>query len=72
MIDTLASAGGFLLVAYVMGRVTQDNIARRKRIEQLDAELSALVHHAPASNVVSLDAWRQRNAKLSRSVHPMG
>jgi hypothetical protein len=34
MIDTIATAGGFIFIAYVMGQVVHGNIERRRRIEQ--------------------------------------
>ena len=73
MIDTIATAGGFIFIAYVMGKVTQGNIERRRRIEQMDAEMrllmrerkpSALVH----SNVVDMGAWRKHRAHISTKV----
>jgi hypothetical protein len=69
MIDTIATAGGFIFVAYVMGQVAKGNIERRKQIERLDAELSllirerepgALVHR---NNVVDMMVWRKRRDK---------
>jgi hypothetical protein len=69
MIDTIATAGGFVFIAYVMGQVVQGNLDRRKRIERMDAEMrllmrehkpSALVHQ---SNVIGMAAWKNSRAQ---------
>jgi hypothetical protein len=60
MIDTIATAGGFVFIAYVMGQVVQGNLDRRKRIERMDAEMRSLVHQ---SNVIGMAAWKNSRAQ---------
>jgi hypothetical protein len=69
MIDTIATAGGFIFIAYVMGQIAKGNIERRKQIERLDAEMRLLMDEQDVgasvhqqNNVVDMAAWKNSRA----------
>jgi hypothetical protein len=78
MIDTIATAGGFIFVAYVMGQVAKGNIERRKHREAaLDEDAIRNRGRATSSQQIErLDAemrllMRERGALVHSNVVDM-